>query len=109
VHFDNVPRFHVPGGDPRRVGRQRCYNSARAEAEHYSHKRADNLDLFILPPVPARPKTQPSSIFPQHVCPPALYVDVDQHRLPDALYLGDDAFEIKGLREDDLEDLLHVY
>jgi len=60
------------------------------------------------PPTPT-PRAQNSTYFPQTRLPPALYVDVDQHRLPDALDLGDDAFEIERLRENDLEDFLHVY
>jgi len=87
-----------------------------AEADHYSHKQADNLDLFILPPPPvpdhARPKTQLlhlSTRKPIAVCPTSLYVDIDQHWLSDTLDLGNDTFEIKGFSKNDLEDLLHIY
>ena len=37
-----------------------------------------------------------------------LHIDINQHRLPDALYFRNDAFQIECFRKDDLEDLLHI-
>jgi hypothetical protein len=36
------------------------------------------------------------------------YVDIDQHRLPNTLDLGDNTLEIKRFCQYNLEDLLHV-
>jgi len=104
-------RVGDPGMQPTKVLQQ------RAGEEHYSHERADKLDLFILPPHPF-PTTRARNLKisptfcplkPMAVCTTSLYVDIDQHRLSDTFDLRNDTFEIEGFSKNDLEDLLHIY